>query len=275
MIPNIKPVPERRKNLIWLASYPKSGSTWLRLFIHAYLTGGTVGINDVFAVSDTAGALYEKVSPIPVDELKTTECFHLRTAALFRLAHDEEDRIVKTHCCNGVVHGVELIPQAFTRAAIYIVRDPRDIAVSYSDHLGKPIDDVIEMMNSPVTMSGTKLSQYLSSWSEHVESWTRKLPYPVLAYRYEDLISRPYECFAGLARFLTGSVDEEKLVKSINSVSLNNLRKQEDEHGFVERSVHQERFFRKGGSHWREVLSEKQARKIEEDHGPVMRSVYG
>jgi len=271
MTPDLRVVPARRKTLLWLASYPKSGSTWMRMFIYAYLGDGTVQINNAVNAVDMAPELYEKVSPIPLAELGVTECFHLRPAALFGLVCTGEDQIVKTHCCNGFANGIELIPRVFTRGAIYVVRDPRDIAVSYADHMAKSIDETIDMMNDfALTSYLENLSQYLSTWSNHVLSWTEKVYFKVLAVRYEEMLSDPHKAFRHVAYFLTGGCDEEKLDKCIEACRFENLRKQEEQFGFREKSPKQERFFRKGKSSWREILTPEQVARIERDHGEAM-----
>lgn len=271
---DLRVAPGRRKTLLWLASYPKSGSTWMRMFIYAYLGDGTVDINKVFDASDMDTDIYKAVSPLPLEELGIAECFHLRSAALFGMVSSGQDKIVKTHCCNGLAQGVELIPRVFTRGAIYIMRDPRDIAVSYADHMGKTVDQTIDMMSDhALTSYRENLSQYISTWSNHVTSWTERVYFKVLAIKYEEMLSAPHNTFRHIAYFLTGGCDEEKLDKSIQSTRFENLRKQEDISGFKERSRHQERFFRNGRSGWRDVLTPEQVERIERDHGEVMKKV--
>lgn len=275
MIPCLDPALARRRSLTWLASYPKSGSTWLRLFLHAYLGDGTADINGINGAGETGDLqrhLYETASPVPLDELQGPECFFLRPAALFRLACADGDQLVKTHCCNGRVFGMDLIPAALTAGALYAIRDPRDVALSYAAHMDRTVDEAIGVMGDATTVLDreTRL-QYLATWSAHVDSWTLKMPFPVLVVRYEDMLERPREAFRHVAHFMTGAVDEARLEAAIAATRFEALQRQERAAGFVERPDHAERFFRTGRSTWRDMLTAGQARAIEAAHGPTMR----
>ena len=92
---------------------------------------------------------------------------------------------------------------------IYLVRDPRDVAVSFAHHLSKSIDQAITMMADPQAMmvserkrQTTHLPQFLYSWSGHVKSWLDAPGIRRLVLRYEDMVAHPEGCFGNAARFL-------------------------------------------------------------------------
>ena len=93
--------------------------------------------------------------------------------------------------------------QAVTAGAIYVVRDPRDVAVSYSAYTGRSIDEIITFMADPRAANrGTDVQvfEFLSSWSAHARSWVGAKNRLLL--RYEDLLANPEAAFGRVARFL-------------------------------------------------------------------------
>jgi hypothetical protein len=182
---------------------------------------------------------------------------------------------IKTHNALLTVEGVSLVTPEVTTGAIYIVRDPRDVAVSYSHHLGRSIDEVIRFMADPEAATGgtdTKVYERLSSWSAHVHFWTRH-PNPRLhVMRYEDMVAAPVESFGAMIRFLGHEPAAPRLARAIEFSSFDVLRGQEREHGFLERPVESAApFFRVGQvGQWRAALTERQRATIEENHWALM-----
>jgi hypothetical protein len=158
--------------LVWLASYPKSGNTWLRAFLLNYITNATAphslkALTDFSAV-ECAAVFFEGATG-PRDVQRMRPIVHNRLMGL----HDDLV-FVKTHNANLAIEGIALCTPAVTAGAIVVVRDPRDIAVSYARYLGKPIDEVIGFMAHPRAANeatALQVFEYLSSWSAHVESW--------------------------------------------------------------------------------------------------------
>lgn len=278
-LPDARPTLERKPNLVWIASYPKSGSTWMRLFLHAYLTDGTVDINEKHTWGDMNSKFYEAVTPRPIEQLGPCETFWLRTASLFHIANIPHDQLVKTHCCFGRCMGIDLIPCELTKGAIYIVRDPRDVVVSYAKHSNISIGDTISLLCQPDAFTWKhNIYQYMSDWSTHVESWTSTVfkidrPFPVLVVRYEDMVNDTLNTFRHVAVAMKTVVDEEKLEKSVFSTRFDNLVHQEEEKGFTEKPEQsKDKFFRQGKvGGWKEILTSAQVRRIETAHGSMMK----
>jgi len=181
---------------------------------------------------------------------------------------------VKTHCANLSVDGTALIPPALTESALYIVRDPRDVAVSYADHIGVDLDTAIRYMGDServLTKAGS-VTQPIASWSFNVKSWLRELPYHRLAVRYEDLLDDPEHWFREILRFFGTLIDEGRFREALTLTSFDALKAAEDRVGYNPKSDEQQRFFRSGRADgWRDVLSDDQVRQIEADHGKVMK----
>lgn len=264
--------------IIWLASYPKSGNTWMRVFLHNLLLNAKepVDINSLhfFTLGEGNARFYKPFDPRPLSELSETEVMALRPRVHELLTRASPDSVfVKTHHFLGEIEGVPLITMSHTAGAIYMVRNPLDVALSYANHFGMPIDQAIEEMANDGT--GSKPSdrnarQYYGSWSLNVSSWTQNAVPTLHVVRYEDMQERPVETFGGVARFLGLDPPRERLDRAISHSSFGALKAQEEEHGFVERTEHT-RFFREGRTGtWRTVLSEEQVARLVADHREQM-----
>jgi aryl sulfotransferase len=170
-----------------------------------------------------------------------------------------------------------LFPPEVTVASFYIVRDPRDVAVSLVHHFGRSLDEVIEIMAKTDARSGQindltferQLSQRLKTWSQHVSSWIDQQGVELL--RYEDMISDPAGNLGRAARMLQPSISEKVILRAVEATDFGRLQAQEQRNGFVERVPGQASFFRSGRSGgWREVFSAAQANRLENDHRSIM-----
>jgi Sulfotransferase domain len=267
--------------IIWIASYPKSGSTWLRAFLHNYVRDGAAP-HDINRLTDlttgeSSAARYRRHDPRPASQYSIADVQRLRPLVHRALAASEPGLVfAKTHNALLVVEGVQTITRDVTRGAIYILRDPRDVAISYSRHLDLSIDDTIAVMADVEAATGgtdEKVYERLSSWSAHVHFWTRR-PHPGLhIMRYEDMLAAPEEAFGGLIRFLGQEPPEARLARAVRFSAFGELRSQEQAQGFIEQPGRSSgAFFRAGrAGQWREVLSRAQAARIERDHADVMR----
>jgi hypothetical protein len=266
-------------NLIWLASYPKSGNTWLRAFLHNLLRNPDkpFDINKLtsFSAVDSLADWYRHFETRPAVELAPQDVARLRPRVHRLMTTASRDNVfVKTHNALAEDFGVPTVTLEVTAGAIYIVRNPLDVAVSYSHHLGASIDHTIELMARPGARTVNTedwVTEKMGSWSEHVASWTAKAHPTLHVLRYEDMHAAPERIFGGVARFLGLSPPRERLMKAIRLSSFEVLAEQERRHGFREKSVAAERFFRAGkAGQWRDVLSEGQVRAIVAAHREQM-----
>ena len=192
----------------WLASYPKSGNTWVRLFFLAYADPDGFHINNLSQdfTTDTNPDVYEEVAKVELQMLTTTEAKLLRGAVLVRLSKIAYENTggpvyLKSHSANVGGGGILWIPPDYTDKSIYLVRDPRDVAVSLADHMGFTIDDAIVMMadeDRSLDRGFDGIHVPLLSWSFHVGSWWRNHSYNNMVMRYEDLTLDPNTHFQSL-----------------------------------------------------------------------------
>jgi Sulfotransferase domain len=258
--------------IVWLASYPKSGNTWLRAFLHNYITqpDTPASINALtdFSAAECAAAFFHK----PGETLTTEATQRLRPTVHAALTRLHDDLVfIKTHNANLAVHNIPLCTQAYTAGAIVLVRDPRDIALSYSAFTGKPLDDIITFMASPRAANratNAQVFEFLSSWSTHVDSWSTA-PRKILL-RYEDLLADPEKHFGRIIHFLGGDAKPERLRRAIAFSDFKTLSGQETNHGYAAGGPGA-LFFRDGKSGaWRTQLTPAQAARIETDHRTAM-----
>jgi aryl sulfotransferase len=266
----------------WIASYPKSGSTWLRAAIASLLSDEPIDINRLRELGPSAAsrALFDDTLAIRAADLSLTQETNLRPRAYeIWAAEAPTPPYCKTHDAYRLTPaGEPLFPTAVTRGAVYVVRDPRAVAVSFADHSGEPIDDTIALMNEtaatlrPSSRESSKdLRQSLLRWGDHVESWL-SAPFPVHLVRYEDMKTEPSRTFAQLADFLDIRCDRDRIAATVEATQFARLQAQEREAGFIEGSPRGAAFFREGQiDGWRRVLTADQATRIAAAHAAVMR----
>ncbi len=265
--------------LIWLASYPKSGNTWMRSFLHNLLRGGAapVDINSMsdFCLGESDAQWYAPRAGKPVDELTPEEL-----AAVRPIVHQDftkafpDSVFVKTHNFLGESFGRPIHNMDVTAGAIYILRNPLDVVLSLTNHYAISIEEAIEMLaDKEMTTGGNEkhVFEYLSSWSLHVESWTQNPNPQLLVVRYEDLLAKPRKHFKQVSRFLGLKPPSERLERAIRFSSFKALKAQEEKGGFREKPDKAQSFFREGkAEQWREKLTEEQIRRIISDHRDQM-----
>jgi len=263
----------------WLASYPKSGNTWVRALLYAYQYG-TISLDQMrgHVLGDQLPGAWFAASPVPWGLLNGDQRLLLRYSALMNLISYSfhGTTIAKTHCANICVNSIELIPNELSGSSVYLVRDPRDVVVSYAHHMGIDIDTAIFRMNKlglSLGHDGNGIIQPTGDWSASVLSWSKHGHFPREVIRYEDLKTQPVIELARILKCIYDvDPDEERMRRAIDLCEFNKLKKQEEEEGFKE-ATKNGNFFRKGKSTWREVLTDDQIRLIEEAHAEQMQKL--
>lgn len=262
--------------IVWVASYPKSGNTWTRCLIASLLSDGAEP--DIDALQSIVPhpvrfQFIENGLDIDAGELLPDELVKTRIMLHYNRAKTER-HLFKIHDH----YAASLFPPEVTAGTIYIVRDPRDVAPSFADHVEKTLDDAIKIFDSRraiLARQGSALQpavpQHLGRWSDHVASWLDHGPRPLLLLRYEDMLRDTIGETRRLARFLSLPDDEATIGRAVQACRFDRLRQREAETDFVERLPHMERFFRQGeAGAWRRMLTPEQAARIVAAHGPMM-----
>lgn len=268
------------RRIIWLASYPKSGNTWTRIFLANYLANpeAALALDEItkYSTGDAIARHYHNAAGYRIDNKDMSQVLSLRHAVLHRIVSNQADAyLVKTHNYRKTVAQVELIPPKFTRSAIYIIRNPLDLVLSSSRHSAISVEKAVSQIahKGKVTVPSAKnVPTIEGSWSEHVKSWTAFAPYPVLVVRYEDMIADPHHSFGRMLHHLNVNIDEDRLDRAIRFSSFDELKRQEMKAGFVEKPDHAERFFAVGKSEqWKTDLPSELVETVCRDHAETMK----
>jgi hypothetical protein len=266
-------------NIVWLASYPKSGNTWVRAFLANLIANRPTPVPLAelprYGTADSDPELYSRLAGRPSTELSFAELCLLRPRVHAAIAAAAPRTVfVKTHSMAGVFEGVPLHNPTVSAGAIYIVRNPLDVVVSMAHHFGLSHAAAIRFLGDPraaTENSALFTSEFLGSWSQHVHSWTQWAGPRILVLRYEDLLDKPQKHFARIARLIGLDGDRARLMRAIDHASFAALAAMERRDGFVEAASQERRFFRAGrANQWREALRHDEVRQVIADHREQM-----
>ena len=268
--------------IIWLASYPKSGNTWMRSIISAllYSVDGEFNFNLLRKIDQFPEKKYLKYFIKDFSDFNGIKKNWI--VAQDRINLDGKIKLLKTHQGKYTIEGDSFTNNDNTLATIYIVRDPRNLVQSISNHYAKSLEDSCEFLIEPKIIGNGKnyenkqggLFTLLGRWNEHYRSWTTNKN-NLLIIKYEDLIKNPRaqleKTIDFLKKYLTFETDENKINKILETTTFDNLKKLEKEGQFNENATNKkdggkENFFHLGPKNlWQKNLNEKIISRIEKN----------
>jgi len=276
--------------ILWVASYPKSGNTWIRSLLSSYFYSkdGQFNFDLLLNIPKFTQEMYFspliKPEKLKQDPLKITEYWE---AAQLRINIDNQIKFFKTHnACVAYRGAVGHKPvgedrwfttEKNTLGYIYVVRDPRTVACSLAAHLAisteKAVDELLNE-NSIGYNGPYRLAELPGSWKINYLSWKKKKKYEGIVIKYEDLIDNTEKEFTKILYFLQKTFksnghdqprfEQNKMLASINSCKFSQLKEMEEKYGFKE--TVNNKFFRVGKKdNWKNELSNDLARKLEKN----------
>ena len=233
--------------IFWVASYPKSGNTWLRSLLSAYYYSENGFFNQLLLnnISQFPEKKYfEKFDYDPSIVTSTTK-FWIK--AQEQINEDKKLKFLKTHNFLGKIDNNNFTNKQNSIGGVYIVRDPRNIITSLKNHFEFSTDQAIAFMTSEKKYIFDQFKkndysdfQFLSSWEKHYKSWKNQINLPVKIIKYEDLSHNTFEIFKEVIEFINKNVknknifDITKAKNAIESTGFQKMKNIENNEGFKE-----------------------------------------
>tara|TARA_S200000501_G_scaffold334990_1_gene339352 strand:- start:855 stop:1703 length:849 start_codon:yes stop_codon:yes gene_type:complete len=233
--------------IIWIASYPKSGNTWLRSLVSAYYFSrdGSFDQDNLKLIDQFPSKKYLKDYDYNKKNIGDASRYWIK--AQKKINSEKKIRFFKTHSFLGSFNNNEFTNNENTLGAIYIIRDPRNVITSLKNHFDMNYDEALNFIKSErkFLYDYNKKEDYsdfqiISSWEKNHQSWKNNKTFPIKFVKYEDLSKKTFEVFKDIIEFInyiSGNkkiFDRTRAIKSLNSTSFEKLKKLEKKEGFDE-----------------------------------------
>lgn len=271
-------------SIVWLASYPKSGNTWLRIFLAnlLYAEQSPVDINDIPLPGGSCSDrnVFDQYIGVDSSDLTELEINRIRPRYYESMASKSPGTLFcKCHEAYSYTdQGEPLLSKTAGSKAVYLVRNPLDVAVSWAYHNGATLSESVTVMadsQKSIEQSeyrfARQLRQLLMDWSGHVCSWLDEPGLDICLVRYEDMALTPGATFSRIVQFLELDYGHDAISHALDASAFIKLQQMETENGFKEKSPHMERFFRNGRiGQWRQALSSEDVQNVISTHRTTM-----
>ena len=269
--------------IFWIASYPKSGNTWLRALISSYY----YSVDGVFheKIIKNIGQFPEKkhFTSFNYDPKVVTDTTRFWIKAQEKINEDKKLRFFKTHNVFGTLNNQNFTNKENSIGCIYIIRDPRNVITSLKNHYELDDDSALKWMTrennfiydvEKLDRDGYSDFQFISSWATNYKSWKVQKKIPIKIIKYEDLLNKTYAVFMDVVKFINETtnnkekISKDKLKNSVNSTLFDKLKNNEEKYGFSEAIQSKKEnkkipFFHLGPKNdWRRILDEDFKKKL-------------
>ena len=233
--------------IFWVASYPKSGNTWIRALLSSYYYSEDGAFDQKLLSKIDQFPQKRYFSNFDYDKKIVTDTskFWLKAQEIINL--DKKLKFFKTHNILGGLNGSQFTNIKNTIGGIYIVRDPRNVITSLKNHFEMNNSEALKFMlnKNKYTYDYYVENDYsdfqlISSWENNYKSWKNQKNIPVKFIKYEDLYIKTYDVFKDLIEFINmtckikNKFNKGKAQNVIYSSSFDNLKSIENKNGFSE-----------------------------------------
>ena len=267
--------------IFWIASYPKSGNTWLRALLSSYFYSKD-GIFKQILLENIAQFPEKKhFDYFAYDPKIVTDTSKYWIKAQEKINSDNKLKFFKTHNILGSINNNNFTNKKNTIGGIYIVRDPRNVLTSIQNHYELSRDNALEfMLNEKKFIHDYHLKndysdfQFISSWEKNYKSWINQKIFPIKLIKYEDLNNKTFEILRDTVQFIQSISGEKKdfnILKAQNSVkstNFENMKNIERNDGFLESVLSKKDskkipfFFLGPKNDWKSLLDENYKKKL-------------
>jgi len=277
--------------IIWIASFPKSGNTWMRAFLSSYLYLDLDKENFNFSLLKKIERFpnLNHLNNIGIKPKSFSDVAKSWIAAQNHINLNNKINLLKTHQAFGSFENFPFTDSNNTLGAIYLVRDPRDVLISYSKHMRQSIDKTLDLVLEDDSKGNlfegknSVIGEVRGSWSQHYNSWKYSNLKEKIIIKYEDLINNPFDTFSKVIEYLnylfrklsfSFETNDERIRKCIKISNFNNLQNLEKKIGFDDNINPGTIFFNKGVTNqWQEELNDKILYKIEKKFKKEMKEL--
>ena len=267
--------------IFWIASYPKSGNTWVRALLSSYYYSDDGFFNQ--RLLENIGQFPEKnyFNDFDYDPKNIIDTSKFWIKAQEKINNDNKLRFLKTHNILGKINKFSFTDKKNSIGGLYIVRDPRNVITSLQNHFELNMDDALNFMldDKKFIYDYRKKNdfgdfQFISSWEKNYQSWIKQINFPIKVIKYEDLNNKTYETFKEIIQFVDDVINNKKnfndlkAKNTIQSTTFAKMKQIEKTDGFFESVLSKKKsnkipFFHLGPKNdWKKLISKDYQKKL-------------
>mgnify|MGYP001207204564 FL=1 len=278
--------------IFWIASYPKSGNTWVRSLLSSYYFSSDGNFNQNLLANIQQFPQKKYFENLKYDPSVAGDTVKHWIKAQENINLDNKIRFFKTHNSLTAINGFQFTNPKNSIGCIYVVRDPRNIVTSLKNHFELNDAEALKfMMNEKKFTYDYHMEkdysdfQFISSWENNYKSWKNQSVIPTKIVKYEDLINKTFAIFKEIIEFINKTLNSEnkfnknKALNSVRTTSFNSLSNLENKEGFIESIISKNEkkkipFFHLGPkNNWKKMLDDNSKKKLTDIFGENLKDL--